>query len=937
MRGLLAILLLSLFVFNSQANYRPLVSEISLPEEVRLESLDLLFVDRDDFIWLAAGPNLFWYDGFRFNKLHHASESPADAKITSFYQTLKGDIWVGWSGGSMSKVERDSLIHYQPAEGSPQSAIVGWAEDEDGRIWMATNGEGIYVMDSTDRWFHFGLEDGLPSLESYAIAALDTSVFVATDQGLVVLSFNARKKTCKVLGPSQGLPDQIVKALSVDEGKLWLGMYESFLVQLDGFGKISQTITAPGENTHQVISRFSALWWLDEFGDLHHSYAGQGWQRVVLDQNRRLKVRHIAADGEGHLWIATEDGLFVVNAWYEHQSTDQPVTAVAYEPGRLWYASKAELWRYDLASGTTSKAWSGAHPIISLHLDPQGFVWMGTFDQGVLIWNPRTNEVRAITEAEGLANNNVLSIAGDEVGAWMGTLGGVSFLHYDDQYDVPKLESFTTYAGRELQYIYKVHLSKSGEVYLATDGDGVIRWGHNGDPEMISNQVVLDVISDKQGKVWWVTSDGELFLWSKEDKVSQIPSVADEMGEVSGLTMAANGDVLLIHENGIHRWSIKDLHWTYYNRSFGLGKLRPELHAYDQGEGNTLYIGTAQGISILKQRLLPVSLQVATYLLGVELFFKPVSRRVFKHFENNISFNYIGKWYTDPDLVRYKVKLEGFDLDWHITKNSTTTYPRLPPGKYIFSVVAGINGRFLDSEIKSYDFVIETPWYTRWYSITLMLLALGLTIVLLMRARVRRLTYQDKLEKEKVWAQYESIKSQVNPHFLFNSFNTLMALIEEDPSEAREYLQDLSDFYRQILEFREVDLITVKDELEIISVYLQLQAKRFGDSMQLSIDIPDDVMGTLIPPLTLQLLVENAFKHNVASRKSPLLLKIYAERDAIVVWNRLHEKQVKEESTGYGLDGIKKKYVHHVKAPVKVEQSDDHFAVYLPFIKTIGA
>lgn len=913
--------------------YVPPAREISLPEEVRLKALDLLFTDDRGLIWLAAGSDLFWYDGSDFQPIDATAEMDTDV-IRSFYHDHRGNYWVGWESGAISTLRGDSLKPYLPEEGTPSVPVIAWTEDGDGRLWLATDGEGAYVRDLTGRWYQFGLDDGLPSLYTYAIAGTDSAVFLATDQGLAVVSFSAGEKEVRVLGPREGLPDQIVKVLAPAQGRMLLGYYYDAISSFTENAQLLANYKAPGENVHQLISSGNVIWWLGESGNLYFRVKGGEWRKVQLEEDRRLKVRHIAADHEGHLWAATEDGLFQLNVWYEFLPTDLAVSALCYAEGTVWFALGSDLWSYLPGTGVRSKIWSGDYPIISLFAGKDDRIWMGTFDNGVQILDPSTLDYYNLTEREGLLNNNVLSIDGSEDGVWLGTLAGLSFVHYDDSYQYPMLENFQTYGGKKLQYIYQVYVGTDQEVLLATDGDGVIRWKEDQDPEVIASQVVLDVTGDKEGRIWWINTEGQLYCWAPDHELKEIPAADKEIGEVSGLKVLEDGDILVIHENGVYRWSVTSMSWNYYDRSFGLGILRPELHAHAIGDGEDLFIGSTSGLHVLRMNLMPEANEPVTMLRGTELFHIPTERHEFKYDENYITFKYIGKWYTDPDEVRYKVRLQNYDMDWRITRNADVTYSKLPPGDYRFEVMAGIDNQFSEGQVKTYTFRISPPWYTRWYVSFLAITMLILLIYWIVRMRIQRLTFRDKLEKEKVRAQYESIKSQVNPHFLFNSFNTLMALIEEDPKDASSYLQDLSDFFRHILQFREVDLITVEEELRIISVYLQLQAKRFGEGMQVDIDVPRNIQETLVPPLTFQLLVENAFKHNVASRKFPLEIRIYAEAGSLVIWNRRREKKKKEESTGYGLFGIQKKYAYYTNTEVRIDQSDDHFAVYLPIIKS---
>lgn len=191
----------------------------------------------------------------------------------------------------------------------------------------------------------------------------------------------------------------------------------------------------------------------------------------------------------------------------------------------------------------------------------------------------------------------------------------------------------------------------------------------------------------------------------------------------------------------------------------------------------------------------------------------------------------------------------------------------------------------------------------------------------------------EKLQKESIAARYESLKNQVNPHFLFNSFNALSNLVYEDQDKAVKFIKQLSNVYRYVLETRDKELVTLQEELEFLNAYLYLQQIRFGEKLRVDIHL-DDVQ-SMVAPLVLQMLSENAIKHNVVSEENPLTIRIYCEGDYLVVQNNLQPKTVlQEESSGIGLENICKRYEFLTDKKVVVELADP-FTVKLPIIPSI--
>jgi LytS/YehU family sensor histidine kinase len=186
------------------------------------------------------------------------------------------------------------------------------------------------------------------------------------------------------------------------------------------------------------------------------------------------------------------------------------------------------------------------------------------------------------------------------------------------------------------------------------------------------------------------------------------------------------------------------------------------------------------------------------------------------------------------------------------------------------------------------------------------------------------------LQKESAIAKYESLKNQVSPHFLFNSFNALTNLVYEDQDKAAKFIKQLSEVYRYVLDTREKEVVPLREERKFLDAYLFLQQIRFGDKLNLTIELDD--LKCLVAPLVLQILVENAIKHNIVSEENPLQINIYAKDEFIVVENNLQQKSViVNDSSGVGLDNIKKRYAFLSDRPVEI-LNDKKFIVRIPIL-----
>ncbi len=189
----------------------------------------------------------------------------------------------------------------------------------------------------------------------------------------------------------------------------------------------------------------------------------------------------------------------------------------------------------------------------------------------------------------------------------------------------------------------------------------------------------------------------------------------------------------------------------------------------------------------------------------------------------------------------------------------------------------------------------------------------------------------EALAKENIRSQFEALKNQLDPHFLFNSLNTLAALIDDHNEPAQKYLEQLSDVYRYVLLSRQKETVPLQEELSFVASYIYLNKTRFRDNLVVVNKIPEDAMQQRVAPLSLQILVENAIKHNVISKDKPLMLRIFIDKHGyITVENNVQKKNILEKSTKTGLQNIINRYALLTSSKVEVIHNTDVFSVRIP-------
>lgn len=245
---------------------------------------------------------------------------------------------------------------------------------------------------------------------------------------------------------------------------------------------------------------------------------------------------------------------------------------------------------------------------------------------------------------------------------------------------------------------------------------------------------------------------------------------------------------------------------------------------------------------------------------------------------------------------------------------------------FVLNVILHLFHKHDYTEVRDFDYNVA--------SLTILALVSAIYEGIFLYDRWRRsIVEAEQLRRENMQSQLEGLKNQVNPHFLFNSLNTLAYIIPEDPSKAVKFVEKLSKVYRYILEIRDRQLIPLEEELDFLQSYVFLIKERFGDSFIMRLDIPAHLHPYQIVPLSLQILIENAIKHNVISTQMPLTVELFVENDHwLIVRNNLQKKKQEMPSTQVGLQNIKHRYTFFTNDEVVVEAASEYFSVRLPLL-----
>lgn len=904
------------------------------------------------YLWLATDSGLVRHNGN--DEVFFAFPVGSAKPSALFFDADTG--YVGFSDGSVSVFRNGIHTPVGWLEGTPHSGISALGKDNRGNLWLGTKDEGIYVHDGR-YLFHFGKEDGLPAPEINDLAAdAAGNVWVATDRGLARLRFENRRKTVRVW--DDGLPDPLLTALAVAGNTVYVGSHSGNVFSVDARSGETTVLrmdsAAPVVAVTDLWADETELWGLDASGGIF-MYAPRRSGEYLYIENRRTgaegRIRSLTGDDEFNLWLSdgSENVLRIFRGLLhldEHETVPlHKISSVSCNRnGWVYFASEEGLFGHPVlfGSGRTLRripdaGGSVSREAISVYADPSGNVWSGSFGNGMSVFEPASGKTFRFTEKNGFLNDNVLHIAGQGKSLWAATLGGVVFLEGGLR---GKMHFIGPQNGMPVGFNYCVGIDSVNRLtWVGTDGGGLVEIGPDfsirplgGGPSTVYCLSVLPgtgVVFSGQRPGLWGYNGRQLFNFSTDFRFFRITP--------TGLAVLPDSAVLVSHTGGFERFYPFRKSNTSFGEAYGIGRFENALNALSVDEYGNCWL--ASDDELLRLSAIPSAYRKApkTVLEQILVQSEPADpgETVFTHDRNSFTFTFSGIWFQDPKNVSFAYKMDGIDAGWNVTGDHYANYPALPPGRYTFRLKSSATGSFLHRDEVTYSFEIRKPfWEEAWFYVPLVLAALFLLYALI-RARDKRMADRERIRKENAEFRFQVLKNQISPHFLFNSFNTLLYLIDSDTKKASGYTEELSDFFRKVLEVREQNLITLREELELMELYASLQRSRFGNALALELTLPEDLSDSFIPPLSGQMLLENAIKHNTVATDSPLVFRVGVDETGkwLSFSNNIQRRRHPAESTGIGLKNIIQRYRLLDFPEPKLRDDGVTFTVLLPLIR----
>jgi len=864
--------------------------------------------------------------------------------------------YVGFADGTVYDFSNGRFTPMKWLEGFPKSGITRIKKDRSGNLWIGTKTEGIYVHDGR-YLFHFGTEDGLPDLAINDLVYDPAGyVWAATDRGVARLGFRGRKKSVRTLGTAQGLPDQLVTCLATAGNVIYGGTHSGVLFSVNPTD-LKVTLPALPVPAQKPLTDLWAdeteIWALDASGGLYMYAPARGNEFIYIESQKigaEGRIRSITGDDEYNIWLTdgTENVLRIFRGLLymsEHEAVSlRKISSISCDRnGYVYLASEEGLLGHPvtLSPGHVFKrlghGGGNAHrQMVSVYADGRGHVWAGTFGNGMLAVDAASGKVTGFTEAAGFLNDNVLGIAGHRGAVWAATLGGIALL--PDGLG-GAIQSIGRQNGMPVGFNYCVGIDTvSGSAWVGTDGGGLVEIKKDfsvhpvsGGPSTVYSLAVfpgLGVVFSGQQPGLWGYDGRRVFNFSHSFHFGGIAP--------TGLAMLPDSSVVVLHAQGFERFYPFRKSNTSFGESYGIGSFENALNALSVDEYGNCWLASDADLIRLSHINGRYRKAPKTVLDEILVLSKPIvpGQHEFAYNNNAVMFRFSGLWFQDQKSVTFSYKMDGIDNDWIQTGDHFANYPALPPGKYTFRVKSSATGSFMHPHEVSYAFEIRPPFWQRpWFYVSLTVAVL-LAFYLFVKLRDKRVADRERMLKENAEFRFQVLKNQISPHFLFNSFNTLLYLIDSDKRKASGYTEELSDFFRKVLEVREQNLISLREELDLMRAYASLQQTRFENALSMRIDVPDEFLDTLIPPLSGQMLLENAIKHNSFGAEHPLVFRVAIDAAGarLIFANNKRMRRGPIESTGIGLKNIFQRYRLLGFPEPRIEQSDETFTVLLPLV-----
>jgi hypothetical protein len=896
--------------------------EVELPEELEIKKFGQ---DKYGFLWIGSNAGLTIYNGYEFTQLPYFKNKSISALKFSYY-----NVFIGTKSGDFYIIDfdnKDSIILHKNL-GNEITDI----EAVNNLIVISTYGSGLFTY---SKGMVTPIRDFV-SDDVYDLEPIDKSKFAAaSDNGIEIVDTDNDFKTEMI----KNLPDNIIVGLCRSLDKLYAISYNKSFFSVDLYNRSIKVIDENKQRSRYLKIVNNGRRVVVQTSEKIEEWKGD--RSTIIYKNIEKKISSIFIDQENYLWLAKgKNTLLKANLFlypFKPKIKDE-MQCLAYQNGLFYIGTSKGVHIRNKVEGKTTKLLLPNENITVTKIKDNE-LWIGTLSNGLYIYDLIGGKMVCYGNLQQIKDNTVLDIAFvDDYEIEIATLAGVKSIKLDKS----NAKSNTVHDVLNA-YVYDIFIDSKKVKWYGKDRNGLSKLV-NGEMEEIKSIINIDDKKTyKLGSIYSIAEYNNVLYFAsslsgllqlKEGKWKVINNTSKINDPITSLAIV-DSSLQLIRSSRIDVCDLQSMHILSYDLEAKSNENALFLNNYCIADDD-IYFGLEKKINRFTLGL-KTKKKPNIYLEKIEVNLDKVKDRIneFSHNENNLRFTFTAGWLTDPKSILYAYQLEGFDQEWRYTNDRIVSYPRLLYGDYLFKVKASVNGVFLDKDMASFQFKIKKAFYTEFWFYALMVSLGSYLIYLFLDRRKKSQLLIAELEKTRIETELINLKSQLDPHFLFNTFNTLIGLIEEDPKRGVKFTESLTNFFRNISEFSKKELITVEQEISLVASYQDILKERFGKNLNLTID--DNIAhlyDTFIPPMSIQMLIENAVKHNEVSRLNPLQIHIFQNGLSIIVKNEIRlKKSGNDPSLKIGNNNIVERYRLLNQEVPFVENTDNFYSFYLPIIK----
>jgi len=917
--------------------------------------------DKQGNIWGGTASGVFCYQTKKNTFINYIPPTVDFARgIKNIVCVKSGDIWatsewniLKFNNQKSSFEEVGPLTTNKDSLGTYSVRPNGMVEDPSGNgIWFATRA-GLHFYNYKEQKFYSHKNfPGSTLFTNHSVAALSLSAtgnfWFFDNVSKDIISFNPVTNTIRQrINIEATIPGAIAQTLFEDSNnRLWFSTWNNKAVVIDYKKNIIVPIAYKNDNPLSIAGdqfwdayedKDNNIWLATTGGISKCNYVKNAYSIIpiseITSQFNNKQVLALSIDPiDNSWWIASDGNTPIVQYYPETGSYNYfdyskalknskgllpgPIFGIKFINKQPYVCTHTGIWLLKKDTRQVipfEKKFDGSSAIDFFHfVEHNNEVWFAAINY-IIKWDLKSNrsvKIKAAIDSlpDGQRINYANNIFYSNGKLWF--IPAFGWLGYINEKNEVVLKNYIKNKARELSgYITSITDDKKGNLWLTSAGVGLYQYNIQNNEMNLYDQsdgilsLSEQLIADKSGNLW-IASRNKFSVFNTATKsisYYKLPVYENTIDYPSLFSKNNSGEIFVTLNEVIVKFNPDRLN------------LKP----------------------VLQQSLLSM-----IKISGKEKLIADEKELHLEPDENSLEFNFGSLINNEIFPYSFEYRLDGFDKKWIIAnQNASALYSNLNSGKYVFRVRAIADNKTWQSPEKVITIIIRTPFYKAvWFWGLMGLLLIG-ALLFFYRFRMNKqkqiLTLETKsqqLEKEKTKVMYESLKQQLNPHFLFNSLTSLSGLIETDQAMAGDFLEQMSGIYRYILKNGDNETVSLRDEIVFVKLYTDLQQTRFKSGLIIQNNVPEEYYHYKIAPVTLQNLIENAIKHNIIDSNTPLVIDIFIELDYLVVKNNLQKKSVVETSNKKGMIQFTTLYSYLSNKPVLIEETNESFFVKIPLL-----